>query len=77
MDLPEHIYSFFGHASLADTEFRIWVCTDPMTAAASVGITLTEIQADYIKNNVSRRRLHGVAAQCGALEPLPRKYRVA
>ncbi len=69
MDFPEHIYSFLGHALLADTEFRIWVCTDPMAAAASVGITLTEVEADYIKNNVSRRRLHGVARSVAHWNP--------
>lgn len=69
MDFPEHIYSFLGHALLSDTEFRIWVCTDPMAAAASLGITLTEVEADYIKNNVSRRRLHGVARSVAHWNP--------
>lgn len=69
MEFPEHIYSLLGHALLADVDFRRWLCEDPAAAAASIGITLTDVQADYIKNNVSLRRLHGIARSVAHFNP--------
>lgn len=69
MDFPEHIYKLLGYALLSDVTFRRWLCEDPAAAAASIGITLTEVQADWIKNNISRRRLHGVARSVANWNP--------
>lgn len=50
-----------GHALLADKKFRQWFVTDPQAAAASLGITLTGQEADYIRETVSLRRLNAMA----------------
>lgn len=69
MEYPEHIERLLGHTLLADAEYRIWLCTDPIAAAASIGVTLSEKEADYIKANVTRRRLNGVARSVAHWKP--------
>ncbi len=69
MEFPERIYSLLGHALLADVDFRRWLCEDPTAAAASIGITLTDVEASYIKGNISRSRLHGIARSVAHFNP--------
>jgi hypothetical protein len=50
-----------GHALLADNAFRKWLVTDPQAAAASIDITLSDQEADYIRDTVTLRRLNAMA----------------
>jgi hypothetical protein len=50
-----------GYALLADKDFRKWLLSDPQAAAASIDITLSDQEADYIRNTVTLRRLNAMA----------------
>lgn len=39
-----------GHALLGDSSFRRWLLEDPMSAAKSIGIYLTEAEAKAISS---------------------------
>ena len=69
MEYPEYIERLLGHALLADVDYRIWLVEDPKAAAASIGIKLSDAEANYIHTHVTRRRLHGVARSVSHWKP--------
>lgn len=62
MTLPtSDLERLIGYALLADAEYRRWLVRDPQAAAASIGITLNEAEAEHIHNTVTLRRLNAMA----------------
>ncbi len=60
-----------GYALLADNKFRKWLLTDPQAAAASIDITLSEREAQHIRDTVTLRRLNAMAKSVHDWMPPP------
>ena len=50
-----------GYALLADNKFRKSLLADPQAAAATIGVTLSDQEAEYIRNTVTLRRMNAMA----------------
>ena len=62
MNLPtSDLERLIGYALLADSDYRRWFVRDPQAAAASIGITLQDAEAAYIRETITLRRLNAMA----------------